>query len=205
MRAYALSKRPQPLYNTARAYEEMGQHRKAVAMFRLYLEQVPPDSDGALAAIARIEQLDKPPPEEATPVQPEAEPVTGQAVAAPQPATAVVAAEVTNAKPTSPLGSVLLWSGAVTTGVSAAVLYAMARSKRLEANEMVLHNDNDQRRFDERVEASSKLRTASVVLLGASAACATLAWWRGRPAADQQALAPTLTPWRRGFVATWRY
>ena len=79
MRAYALSKRPQPLYNTARAYEELGQTEKAVAMFRLYLGKVPVDSKGALAAKERVDKLTAESPVETPPSQPDKAPESVEA------------------------------------------------------------------------------------------------------------------------------
>ena len=99
----------------------------------------------------------------------------------------------------------LLWGGAAATGITAAVVYAMARSARDAANAMTLRNDEDKKLFDERVDSSTTRRAISVALLATSATCATVAWWRGRNNNKTAGLGPSVVPWRRGLVMVWDY
>ena len=64
MKAYALDKRPDRVFNAARGYEKAGKHEQAIALFRLYA-QITDDAAGRQEAelrVAGLEAAQKPSP-----------------------------------------------------------------------------------------------------------------------------------------------
>jgi tetratricopeptide (TPR) repeat protein len=204
MKAYALDKRPDRVFNAARAYEKADKPQEAVALFRLY-RQITDDEAGRQEAQLRIEALEAQARAKAAaattppaPAEPAEAPVAPPAD--PSPSTAAPAGPPVGvsqrAKPPAPsrLPAALALGGGGLLALASAGLYGWVRQDEAELERALQQRDTAGRvsgisqadAEDARLRQGS-LRTWSAVGAGAAAAALLVGvwWWRAGTAEVQ--------------------
>ena len=148
MEAFAISRKADTMYNAARAYEQAGSKRQALALFRQYLDLPDSSEDGKADARARIAKLEAEPAaaDRTEPSKPAAEPVaepvktdpvgSGSGPSGPIPETPIVT------KVTPTVGSrvdgltVVLWASGSLLALVGAAAWSSGVTRAQEANAM---------------------------------------------------------------------
>jgi tetratricopeptide (TPR) repeat protein len=211
MKAYALDKRPDRVFNAARAYEKAAKPQEAIALFRLY-RQITDDEAGRQESQLRIEALEAqlraksleagPLPAAGERPSPPSEPAVGLPAAASvsqlPPVAPSLPGPVANQRVAAPTPA--RWPTAAAFGVAgvaalaSAGLYVWARNDEADLDQALQQRDANGRvtgisqadAEDLRLRQGS-LRTWSAVGAGAAAAALLVGvwWWRSGAAEVQ--------------------
>ncbi len=206
MKAYALDKRPDRVFNAARAYEKADKPQEAVALFRLY-RQITDDEAGRQEAQLRIEALEAQARAKAAaattpPATPVGEPVQAPVAPPAEPSPSVAAPPVPTvgltqpAKPPAPsrLPAALALGGGGLLALASAGLYGWVRQDEAELERALQQRDSagrvtgiSQADAEDLRARHGSLRTWSAVGAGAAAAALLVGawWWRAGTAEVQ--------------------
>lgn len=198
MRAYAISKRPDMMFNAARAYEEARLHAQSIALFDQYLKLDDAPEDGKREAVERIARqrallgsaapAPAPAPPAPTPASATAEPAPIAPAPAPAPAPALAPALATPpvATVSAPADPPARWLSYTLIGVGVFFEFA-GISGIIRAREVVTTaNDNTEafklvdadKTYRQLVKTSEGERNAGVFLVVAGAGLGAWGGWR---------------------------
>lgn len=187
MHAYGISRRPEMMYNAARAYEEAKLHAESIALFEHYLTLPDAPEDGKRDARARIDRqralLPPPTAAPASPAAPTPEAVPTPAptpTPPPAPAAAPTAAPspVAAPSPRNPWVSGAIWSGAGLFEVAALVTWAAASNRLTQAGDADFSAANAAATYRDEEAAAKQERTVAIGLAVAGAGLAGWGVWR---------------------------
>lgn len=203
MEAFAISRKADTMFNAARAYEEAGAKKQALALFLQYLDLPDASEEGKAAARAKIAELqaaastEPTEPATATPATP-APPVVPPAESrapAPSPAPAVSARKATG-REVDGLGIVLWTSGAI-VGLLGVAAWSSAVQQANDANAMDFGQPNAKSRYNTAFDEAKAGQSFGVVLTLVGAGAIGWGTWRylrgtttSRPAAPTVWVAP---------------
>lgn len=191
MEAFAISKRPDMVFNAARAYEEAKQYARAVALFEQYVALPDAPADGKADARERVARLrplleaQRPEPAEPAPSPtPSPSPVgpsgpVGTRQTAPPPSRADV------------VGWTAFGVGAAGVATGAA-FWAIGYTKAKSANDMAIANQDDVDAYNRQFDKAESWRTGAWVSAGAGA---VLAGWGAYRLWISPRRASTATTW----------
>lgn len=217
--AYACSKRPATYYNAGRAYEETGNYKMAIAIFREYITLPEAEPEGIKAAKLRLEVLEKMAKSPSTDeVKPPKEVIKKPEEVNPHKATERATNPVEQKAGKPPATSlndnnqltayVVAGSGAVVTGVGVWLILS-GRSIIHEANNAPLVGKDAPNKYEEETNTGTTrqgIGIASIACGAAAIGTSAWLWLRKRPTSDGAVvLAPSFGDKQIGMVFTGRF
>lgn len=200
MEAFAISRKADTMFNAARAYEEAGAKKQALALFLQYLDLPDASEEGKAAARAKIAELQAAASAEPTetaptaPAPPVAPPAESRAPA-PSPAP-VVSARKAPGREVDGLGIVLWTSGAI-VGLLGVAAWSSAVQQAKDANAMDFGQPNAKSRYNTAFDEAKAGQSFGVVLTLVGAGAIGWGTWRylrgttaSKPAAPTVWVAP---------------
>jgi hypothetical protein len=213
MHAYGISRRPEMMFNAARAYEEAKLHAESIALFEHYVNLPDAPEDGKRDARARIERqralLARPAAPVASlpanaPAPAPAAPVPGPP-AAPAPVHAPVhvpvpaAPPATAAVPRNPWVTAAIWTGAGVLELAALVTWAAAADRVTQAGKADFSAASAEATYHDEITAAGQERNGAVAIALLGGGLAGWGVWR-LVTADPGKPVPT----HAGVQTTWR-
>ncbi len=198
MHAYGISRRPEMMFNAARAYEEAKLHAESIALFEHYVNLADAPEDGKRDARARIERqrallarpvsspapLPTPTPGTAPAPAPTPAPATPAPPAAPAPAHAPVQAPApaitpaTAAAPRNPWVTAAIWTGAGVLELAALVTWAAASNRVTQAGKADFSAADAETTYRDEIAAAGQERNGAVAIALLGGGLAGWGVWR---------------------------